>query len=119
MINMTKGQMEAKISEVIIKFERDCMGKGPAETKTSIIDDAVFVRLNGVLTPAEEQLVKTSVGASLIKEARIQLLENAGGLLKSSVEEITGCSIESFHSDLCTSTGAKIIAFTLDRNLEI
>jgi uncharacterized protein YbcI len=92
---------------------------GPTETKTNILKDAVFIRLNGVLTPAEEQLTKTSGGADLIKEMRIQLLESVGGLLKSSVEEITGCSIESFHSDLCTSTGAKIIAFTLDRNLEI
>jgi uncharacterized protein YbcI len=116
---MTKGQMEAEISEVIIKFERECMGKGPTEIKTNILKDAVFVRLNGVLTLAEEQLAKTSDGADMIKEMRIQLLESAGGLLKNTVEEITGCSIVSFHSDLCTRTGDKIIVFTLDRDLEI
>jgi len=63
---MTKGQMEAKISEALIKFEKEIMGRGPRETVSHIIKDAIFVRLKGVLTPAEEQLAKTSEGAKLI-----------------------------------------------------
>ena len=58
-INKTKGQVEAEISEAIIKFEKDYMGRGPDETKTYIIGDMVLVRLRGVLTPAEKQLAKT------------------------------------------------------------
>ena len=111
--------MEAKISEEIIKIEKDFMGREPIETRTYIIKDAVFVRLNGVLTPAEKQLAKTADGADLIKETRIQLLQGAGGLLKNSITEITGLSIKSFHSDLSTRTGEKIIVFVLDRDLEI
>jgi len=119
MKNMTKGQMEAKISEAIIRFEKECMGRGPVVTKTSIIKDAVLIRLNGVLTPAEQQLTKTSAGADLIKERRFQLFESAGGLLRNSVVEITGCRINSFHSDLCVRSGEKVIVFVLDRDLEI
>ena len=119
MKKITKSQLEAKISEEIIKIEKDFMGRGSIETRTYIIKDAVFVRLNGVLTPAEKQLAKTADGADLIKETRIQLLQGAGGLLKNSITEITGCSIKSFHSDLSTRTGEKIIVFVLDRDLEI
>ena len=68
MERITKGQMEAKISEAIIKFEKDFMGRGPMETDSFIIKDAIFIRLKGVLTPAEEQLAKTSDGAKLIKK---------------------------------------------------
>ena len=64
---MTKGQIEAQVSEAIIKFEKDYMGRGPTETKAYIIKDMVLVRLKGVLTPAEEQLAKTAEGADLIK----------------------------------------------------
>ena len=46
----TKGQLEAEISEAIIKFEKEYMGRGPTETKTYIIDDLVLVRLKGILT---------------------------------------------------------------------
>ena len=51
-INKTKGQVEAEISEAIIKFEKEYMGRGPDETKTYIIGDMILVRLRGVLTPA-------------------------------------------------------------------
>jgi len=48
-IDRTKGQVEAQISEAIIKFEKEYMGRGPMEAKTYIIKDMVFVRLKGVL----------------------------------------------------------------------
>jgi uncharacterized protein YbcI len=115
---MTKGQLEAKISEAIIKFEKEFMGRGPIETTTYIIKDSILVRLKGVLTPAEEQLAKTLDGAELIKETRIQLLEGARSLLRNIILEITGCRIKSLHSDISTKTGERIIVFVLDRNLE-
>jgi len=119
MENMTKGQMEAKISEELIKFEKEFMGRGPRETVSSIIKDVIFIRLKGVLTPAEEQLAMTSEGAKLIKETRVELLESGMALLGKIVFDITGCEVTSMHSDICTKTGEKVIVFVLDRDLEI
>ncbi len=119
MENMTKGQTEAKISEALIKFEKEFMGRGPRETVSYIIKDAIFIRLKGVLTPAEEQLAKTSEGAKLIKKTRVELLESGMALLGKIVFDITGCETTSMHSDICTKTGEKIIVFILDRNLEL
>lgn len=118
MEKLTKGQTEAKISEAMIKFEKNFMGRGPMETDSFIIKDAIFIRLKGVLTPAEEQLAKTSDGAKLIKKTRAQLLEGAMTLLSKIVVDITGCNIISMHSDICANTGEKIIVFILDQNLE-
>lgn len=118
MKKITKGQLEAKISEAIIKFEKGFMGRGPIETVTYIIKDSILVRLKGVLTPAEEQLAKTLDGAELIKETRIKLLEGARSLLRNIILEIKGCRIKSLHSDISTKTGERIIVFVLDRNLE-
>lgn len=113
-----KGETEAQISEAIIKFEKEYMGRGPRETVTYIIKDIVFVRLKGVLTPAEEQLAKTAEGADLIKRTRVQLLEGARSLLGNIILEITGCQIKSLHTDISTKTGERIIVFTLDQKLE-
>ena len=118
MTKITKGQMEARISEAIIKFEKEYMARGPTETKTYIIKDMVLVRLKGVLTPAEEQLVKTAVGGDLIKKTRVQLLEGARLLLDKIILEITGHQIKSLHSDISTKTGERVIIFTLENNLE-
>jgi uncharacterized protein YbcI len=114
----TKGQIEAQISEAIIKFEKEYMGRGPQETKTYIIRDIVFVRLKGVLTPTEEQLAKSAEGAELIKKARMQLLEGARVLLENIISDITSCQVKSLHTDISTKTGERIIVFTLDQNLE-
>ena len=36
---MTKGQVEAKLSEAISKFEMDIMGRGPKQIRTFIMQD--------------------------------------------------------------------------------
>ena len=118
MRDITKGQTEAKISESILKFEKEYMGRGPVESKTYIIKDIVFVRLKGVLTPAEDQLAKTIEGAELIKKVRVQLLEGARMLLYNIISDITACQVISLHSDISTKTGERVIVFTLDKNLE-
>ncbi len=92
------------------------MGRGPLETKTYIIDDLVIVRLKGVLTQAEYQLAKTgemSRGRELIKQVRIELLESGRPLLEVVIESITGCKVQSLHTDISTSTGERLIVFTL------
>jgi uncharacterized protein YbcI len=118
MEHKTRGQIEARISEAIIKFEKDYMGRGPRETKTHIFEDMVLVRLNGVLTPAEEQLSKSREGSALIKETRARLLENAKPLLQQIVADTTNCQLISLHSDISTKTGERIIIFVLNCNLE-
>jgi uncharacterized protein YbcI len=40
----TKGQIEAEISEAIIEFEKEYMGRGPVETKTYVIEELISFR---------------------------------------------------------------------------
>ena len=112
----TKGQIEAEISEAIIKFEKEYMGRGPDETKTYIVDDMIVIRLKRVLTPAEQQLAKATddtKGRSLIKEVRTALLEKARPLLEAMVWDITGSKVNSLHTDISTVTGERVILFSL------
>jgi uncharacterized protein YbcI len=113
----SKGQIEADISEALIKFEKEYMGRGPEETKTYIIDDMVVIRLQRVLTPAEQQLAKTSHdtrGRTLIKQVRTELLEKARPLLEPIIANITGKPVKSLHTDISTITGERVIIFTLE-----
>ncbi len=115
---LTKGQMEACISEAIIKFEKEYLGRGPEETKTYIIKDMVFIRLNGVLTKAERTLSENIEGRMLVKQTRALLLENSRELLENAIQEITNCKIISMHTDISTKKGERIIVFILDKDLE-
>ena len=54
----TQGEIEASICQGMSRFELEYMGRGPKEIRTYLIDDLVVVRLQGVLTAAEQHLVK-------------------------------------------------------------
>jgi len=114
----TKGQMEDEISNALIQFEKDYMGRGPQETNAFVIEDMVLVRLKGVLTPAEQQLAKNSEGMNLIKQVRSNLLEQGKALLKEVIEKISGFKVISLHTDISTKTGERLIIFILSENLE-
>jgi len=117
MIAKTKGQYESEISEAVIKFEKEFMGRGPLETKTYIIDDIVLVRLKNVLTPAELKLANAESrldGRELIKRVRIALLEQGRPLLEAVVEKILNVKVKSLHTDISTVTGERLILFSLE-----
>jgi len=116
-VTKTRGQIEAEISEAIIKFEREYMGRGPEETRTFLLDDMVLVRLKGVLTPAETKLAMTPAddrGRRLVKQMRIELLEKGRDLLEALVFDILNEKVKSLHTDISTQTGERIIIFTLE-----
>ena len=117
-VSMTKGQMEAGISNALISFEKEHMGRGPVEARTYIIQDFVIIRLKGILTPAETHLAKDDEGIQLIKQVRAKLLETSRGLLVNMITEITGCATRSFHTDISTRTGERFIIITLAEDLE-
>ena len=114
----SRGMIEAEISEALIKFEKEYMGRGPIETRTYIIEDMVIIRMKGVLTRAETQLTRSGGGLDLIKKVRIRLIEEARDMLAVILTEITGCACRSMHTDISTVTGERVIVFTMECDLE-
>ena len=55
----TQGELEAAICEGVSRFEQDYMGRGPKNIHTHLIGDFLVVRLQAVLTAAEQHLVKS------------------------------------------------------------
>jgi uncharacterized protein YbcI len=112
----TQGEIEAAISEGIIRFEQSHMGRGPKDIHTHLLGDLLVVRLQGVLTAAERHLVKSfpdEKGRDLVKQVRTQLLESARPVIEAMVEEVTGVRVVTMHHDFSTITGEKVILFTL------
>lgn len=112
----TKGEIEAAICAAMGHFEQDYMGRGPKYIQAHLIGDLLVVRLQGILTAAERQLVKTlpaAKGRDLLKEVRTQLIETARKVLEELVREATGVDVLSMHHDVSTVTGEKVVLFTL------
>ncbi len=112
----TQGEIEASICEGISRFEQDFMGRGPKDIRTHLIGDLLVVRLQGVLTAAEQHLVKVlpaEKGRDLLKQVRTQLIETARPLLEAMVKEATSVKVLTLHHDISTTTGEEVVLFTL------
>jgi uncharacterized protein YbcI len=112
----TQGEIEAAICEGVSRFEQEYMGRGPKDIHAHLLGDLLVVRLRGVLTAAEQQLVKSlppEKGRDLLKQVRTHLIETARHLMEAMVHEVTGSKVLSLHHDISTQTGEEVVVFTL------
>ena len=112
----SQGEIEAAICEGISRFEQDYMGRGPKAIQAHLIDDLLVVRLQGVLTAAEQHLVKSlpaEKGRDLLKQVRTHLIETARPVMEAMVQEVTGATVVSLHHDISTVTGEEVVLFAL------
>jgi uncharacterized protein YbcI len=115
----TQGEIEAAVCEGIGRFEQDYMGRGPKDIHTYLIGDLLVVRLKGVLTVAEQQLVTSlpaEKGRDLLKQVRVHLVETARPVMESMIQGVTGVKVVSVHHDISTVTGEEVVLFTLDKS---
>jgi uncharacterized protein YbcI len=112
----TQGEIKAAIWEGISRFEQEYMRRGPKDIHAHLIGDLLVVRLQGVLTEAEQHLAKslpTEKGRDLLKQVRTHLIETARPVMEALVQEVIGSKVLSLHHDISTVTGEEIVLFTL------
>jgi uncharacterized protein YbcI len=112
----TLGEIEAEICEGMTRFEQEYMGRGPKDIRTHLLGDLVVIRLQGVLTAAEQQLTRSlppEKGRDLLKQVRTQLIEAARPVMQKMIEEAVGVEVISLHHDISTVIGEEVVLFTL------
>ena len=112
----TQGEIEAAICDGVSRFEQEYMGRGPKDIHAYLIGDLLVVRLKGVLTAAEQHLVKSlpaEKGRDLLKQVRTQLIETARPVIEAMIQEVTGVKVVSLHHDISTVTGEEVVVFAL------
>lgn len=115
----TRGEIEAAVCDGVTRFEQEFMGRGPKDIKAHLIGNLLVVRMQGVLTAAEQHLVTTlppEKGRDLLKQVRTQLVETARPLLDAMVRDVTGVEAVSLHHDISTATGEEIVVITLAKS---
>jgi uncharacterized protein YbcI len=113
-----QSRAEAAISDEMMAFQHEFVGRGPERIRTRVVDDLVIVRSFGVFTAAEKQLADSQEGRRLIKAMRQQVLEAGRPNLEAIVRKHTGAEVVSVHSDISTKSGEWMDVFVLDRALE-
>ena len=137
----SQGEIESAVCDGISRFQQEFIGRGPSDIHAHLVGSLLVVRLNGVLTPAERQLISprgprypaalfdgsgngerpaTAVdgqeqdnGRSLLKQVRSHMIATGRRRLQMIVEEASGVELVSVHHDISTVTGEELFAFSL------
>lgn len=112
-MHSSNGELQDKISKALTQWEKEYLGRGSVLVKTDFIRNMVIVVLKGILTPAEQNLAKSHEGLLSVKKIRSELVESGKDQLKEIVTQLTGVKVTSFHTDISTRTGERIIVFIL------
>lgn len=117
-MDMTKGYCESTISKAITQWEKEYLGRGSLSVKTDILRDMIIVDLQGILTPAEYKVSETKEGLLSIKRTRSTLVELDISHLYEIIFNITNEKVDSFHTDLSSRTGERMMIFKMYNNVE-
>ena len=134
----SQGEIEAAVCDGISRFQQEFIGRGPKDIHAHLIGTLLVVRLQGVLTPAERQLIaprdepaeagsgnghgngngngnghENGNGRSLLKQVRAHMVATGRNRLESIVEEAVGVKLVSVHHDISTITGEELLVFSL------
>ena len=130
----SQGEIEAAVCDGISRFQQEFIGRGPKDIHAHLIGTLLVVRLQGVLTPAERQLIaprdetaeagtgngngngnghEHGNGRSLLKQVRAHMVSTGRARLESIVEEAVGVKLVSVHHDISTITGEELLVFSL------
>ncbi|WP_066060104.1 DUF2294 domain-containing protein [Robertmurraya korlensis] len=117
-MKLSKGFYESEISKAITQWEKEFLGRGSVSVKTDILRDMIIVNLQGILTPAEYTVCETKEGLLSIKKTRSELVESGIEELKNIILTITRVRVKSFHTDISSRTGERVMIFKLFCDLE-
>jgi uncharacterized protein YbcI len=114
----SQGEIEAAVCDAVARFQQEFMGRGPRDVHAHLIENKLFVHLQGVLSAAEQRLIEghgsgNGRGAELLKQLRSHLVLAGRTALESLVRDATGSQPISVHHDISTATGEEVIVVTL------
>src|SRR5699024_4670298 len=100
------------------QWEKDFLGRGSLSVKTDILRDMIIVRWQRVLTQAEYKVCETHEGLLTIKRTRSKLVESGREPLDEIVFSFTGEEVITFHTDLISKTGERVMIVKVYDNIE-
>jgi uncharacterized protein YbcI len=93
------GSLRSALANAIAGVMKQYYGKGPTAAKAWILDDYVFVALEGGLTRNEESLIADGK-EDAVRAYRLAFQETMSDLMMGAVAELTGRDVLTYHSQV-------------------
>ena len=102
-----------QLADVARQYEKQRTGHEPAHVTAVLIDDTLVITLRGALSSTENELAKTPVGASQVRENHRQVFLASSHSLQQQIEGITGVGVLEATSEVSALTGTVVQFFML------
>jgi uncharacterized protein YbcI len=109
-----RGHLRKDISNAMVGLKKQLYGKGPTKARTFINDNIVLCVLEGGLTRNEETLLAAGE-ADLVRRYRLRFQEAVTQTSTQAIEELTGCKVLTYHSQIVFDPDTAFEIFVLDR----
>lgn len=93
------GSLRTAVANAMVGMKKELYGRGPTAAKAWILDDYVFVVLEGGLTRNEETLLADGK-ADLVRDYRLSFQETVGATAMGAVEELLERRVLTYHSQI-------------------
>jgi uncharacterized protein YbcI len=93
------GSLRSALANAMVGLKKQYYGKGPTGAKAWILDDYVFVALEGGLTRNEETLIDDGK-EDLVRSYRLAFQETMGDVTMGAVAELMGREVLTYHSQI-------------------
>jgi uncharacterized protein YbcI len=93
------GSVRTALANAMVGMQKQFYGRGPTAAKAWILDDYVFVAMEGGLTRNEETLLADGKG-DLVRSYRLSFQETMGPTITAAVEEILNRRVLGYHSQI-------------------
>jgi uncharacterized protein YbcI len=113
MPNEPGGSVRAALANAMVGLKKHYYGRGPTAAKAWILDDYVFVALEGGLTRNEETLLADGK-ADEVRRFRLSFQETVGDTAMNAVAEITGRKVLTYHSQIVFDPARTFEIFVLE-----
>lgn len=104
--------MAQQIAEAASAFQQQRTGHMPKSVTVILSGDTLVVTLHGALSPAEQALAMSPVGAAQVQEFHKQLFMNSADTLRQEIKRITGVEVREATAEIEPRTGTVVQAFT-------
>ena len=109
----SEGSIRAALANAMVGMKKQFYGRGPTAAKAWILDDYVFVALEGGLTRNEETMLADGK-EDLVRTYRLSFQETMTSVVTQAVAEITGRRVLTYHSQIVFDPPRTFEVFVLE-----
>jgi uncharacterized protein YbcI len=106
------GEVRARVANAMVGLKKEHFGRGPTAAKAWMMDDYLFVAMEGGLTRNEETLLAAG-REDVVRAYRLTFQEVVAATSIAAVEEITGREVANYHSQIVFHPTRAFEIFTL------